>query len=85
MSRIDPIELLRRQYLQLLEPDELTWPTGDLLRLPETQAKIFDGMFNDSKITFPVPDRYKIRVLKKSIKLMSDAIEDPEEDVRRPK
>lgn len=81
MPQIDPVELLRRQYLQLLDPEQLRMPSMDLLRLSQTQADVYNGMFNESRVAFPPPDRYRFRVLKRLVKALEDAVVDPEEDV----
>ena len=81
MIQIHPIELLRRQYLQLLDPEELTLPQAEMLRSPEIQAQIYRDMFNESLHIFLPPDRYRFRVLKRLIRALEEAIEDPEEDV----
>lgn len=77
-------ELLRRQYLQMLEPDKLILPCKEELRLPQTQAFIFATMFNSESISFVPPVRYRFRVLKKIITALEESIIDPEEDVRLP-
>lgn len=83
MGIIAPVELLKRQYLQLIGPEGLTLPPKEVLRLPETQAQIYNDMFDESRlIDYKVPERYKLRVLKRLVKALEDAIEDPEEDVR---
>ena len=84
MADIDSIELLRRQYLQLLDPDELALPNPELLRLPSTQSRMYDRMFNEAKKVYPPPERYKFRVLKRLVGALEQAIEDPEEDVGPP-
>lgn len=75
------IELLRRQYLQLLDPYKLCLPTADLLRLPETQACLFDTIFRYDCFPFAPPDWYKQRVLKVVVHAIEDAFLDPDEDV----
>lgn len=81
MKELDPVELLRRQYLQCLDPDSLILPKAENLRLPETQDRIYSRMFDERTVTFPPPVRYRFRVLKKIIAALEEAIEDPEEDV----
>ncbi len=81
MDIITPVELLKRQYLQLIDPEKLTLPRKDLLKLPDTQAHIYNDMFDESRITYMPPERYRFRVLKRLVKALEDAIEDPEEDV----
>ena len=81
MEIIVPVELLRRQYLQLLDPEELTLPRKELLIVPDTQAQIYNEMFDESRLTYAPPERYKFRVLKRLVKALEDAVEDPEEDV----
>lgn len=81
MESLDPVELLRRQYLQLLDPDELSLPSNELLRLPGTQAQMFSKMFNESNFTYSPPERYRFRVLKKLVNALEQSVQDPEEDV----
>ena len=82
MNSLGPVELLKRQYLQLVDPEELTLPRKEVLRLPDIQAQIYKEMFDEDNITYAPPERYKLRVLKNLVKALEDAIEDPEEDVR---
>lgn len=81
MNSIDPVELMKRQYLQLSDPDELGFPPQELLRWPGTQAQIYDAMFNESSSMYLPPKRYRFRVLKRIVSLLEQAIQDPEEDV----
>ena len=81
MNTIAPVELLKRQYLQLTDPEELVLPTKEVLRLPDIQAQIYNDMFDESNIVYAPPERYRFRVLKRLVKALEDAIEDPEEDV----
>lgn len=78
------LELLRRQYFQLWEPDKLTVPSMDIIKLPGVQASIFESMFKEKNLKFAPPDRYKLRVLKKLVDMIERAIVDPEEDVGFP-
>jgi protein-lysine N-methyltransferase EEF2KMT len=78
------VQLLRRQYLQMVEPDKLTLPSMEVLRLPQTQAYIFDAFFNSDKVFFLPPDRYQFRVLKKLLYALEQSIFDPGEDVGVP-
>lgn len=81
MDIISPVELLKRQYLQLTDPEELSLPRKEVVRLPDIQAQIYDDMFDESNIIYAPPERYRFRVLKRLVKALEDAIEDPEEDV----
>ena len=81
MNIVAPIELLKRQYLQLTDPEELTLPRKEVLRLPDIQAQIYNDMFDESNIVYAPPERYRFRVLKRLVKALEDAVEDPEEDV----
>ena len=81
MNIIAPVELLKRQYLQLTDPEALTLPRKESLRLPDIQAQIYNDLFNESNIVYAPPKRYRFRVLKRLVKALEDAIEDPEEDV----
>ncbi|MCJ1388549.1 hypothetical protein MMC18_001396 [Xylographa bjoerkii] len=77
---MDNLELLRRQYLQLIEPECLALPSLDSIRLPQVQAYLYETMFREGSLHYSPPDRYKIRVLKKLIEIMESAIIDPDED-----
>jgi len=81
---MDQLQLLKRQYLQLLDPEQLSLPPADVIRLPYVQAQIYETMFRDGCLSFPPPDRYKLRVLKMLVQRMEAAIDDPEEDVGSP-
>lgn len=81
MNTIAPVELLKRQYLQLTDPEELALPHKEVLKLPDIQAQIYNDMFDESNIIYAPPARYRFRVLKRLVKALEDAIEDPEEDV----
>ena len=80
----EAVEILRRQYLQLLDPKELAIPTHDILRRPHVQDQIYKSMFKLEDMLFPIPFRYQLRVLKRLLESIENAIEDPEEDVRLP-
>jgi len=84
MYKIDPVELLTRQYLQLVDIDQLTFPSKDLLRLPEIQGRIYDCMLDESKIVYSPPKRYRYRMLKRLMNVLEEAIIDPEQDVCDP-
>ena len=75
------VEILKRQYLQLIDPEELRIPPYEILRLPETQAYIYSIMFEDSKYRFEPPEHYKFRVLKKLVNELEVSVQDPDEDV----
>ena len=81
MGTVQPVELLKRQYLQLIGPEQLTLPTKGLLRSPEIQAQIYHSMFDDSVLSFAPPERYRLRVLKRLVNAIEEAILDTEEDV----
>lgn len=81
MGTVHPVELLKRQYLQLIGPEQLTLPKKELLRSPEIQAQIYHSMFDDSVLSFAPPERYRLRVLKRLVNAIEEAILDPEEDV----
>ncbi len=76
------IELLRRQYLQLVDPDLLTLPSNPLLIRPEIQAHIYISMFQQASIIDMPPDRYRFRVLKRLINRLEQAFQNSEDDVR---
>jgi hypothetical protein len=76
------LQLFRRQYLQLLEPDFLAWPQPQLLRHGDAQAWLFKHMFDESRNAQLPPERYQLRVLRPLVARIEKAIQDPDEDVR---
>ncbi|KAI5928100.1 putative methyltransferase-domain-containing protein [Camillea tinctor] len=72
--------LLRRQYLQLFEPDFLAWPPPQLLRSADAQAWIHKHMFDENRNEKLPPPRYRLRVLKPLLARIEKSIQDPEED-----
>ena len=83
MEAVEPVELLRRQYLQVIDPEQLKLPARNLLKLPDVQAKIYEYMFNGANVIYPPAERYRFRCLKRIVQALEDAIEDPDEDVGR--
>ncbi|EDU43841.1 methyltransferase [Pyrenophora tritici-repentis] len=82
---IDPantsqLRILQRQYFQLVEPNQLTWPDDATLKAPEVQSWLFSNLFDMANITSPPPDRYQLRILKQLIAKLERSITDPEED-----
>ncbi|KAL9104521.1 MAG: hypothetical protein Q9163_000552 [Psora crenata] len=65
MASVPPVKLLSRQYYQLVDPEQLTLPAPDFLRLPEVQNRIYDEMFEDGTLQCLPPERYRFRVLKR--------------------
>jgi hypothetical protein len=78
------LQVLQRQYLQLVEPHQLRWPVDAVLKQPNVQAWMYHEMFDMENIKSPPPDRYQLRVLKMLVAKLERAIEDPEEDVGLP-
>ncbi|KAH7067770.1 putative methyltransferase-domain-containing protein [Paraphoma chrysanthemicola] len=74
------LQILQRQYFQLVEPHQLRWPEIETLKKPNVQAWLFTNMFDLDKVKSPPPDRYQLRVLKLVISKLERAIVDPEED-----
>lgn len=69
------VQLLRRQYLQLVEPSNLSFPTDPLtLHSPHFQASLYESLFASNhpfNNTFP-PERYTALVLKRLITKLSE-------------
>lgn len=78
------VDLLRRQYLQLVEPEQLLLPAAKTLKSPGVQARLYSRLFNNDTFSFPPPDRYRFRVLKRVINLLEKSFIDPDEDVGFP-
>lgn len=77
------IRLFRRQYLQLLDAQNLTWPSSDTLRSSQAQEWIYENLFQTDHVAhFLPPERYRLRILKLLMSKIESSIVDPEEDVR---
>lgn len=76
------LRILQRQYFQLVEPSQLHWPSGDILKDATVQAWLFANLFDAGKVLSPPLERYQLRVLKLLISKLEQSITDPEEDVR---
>ncbi|KAF2448249.1 hypothetical protein P171DRAFT_428359, partial [Karstenula rhodostoma CBS 690.94] len=72
----------RRQYFQLVDPPQLRWLEGRVLKDPEVQTWMFSHLFDAEKSSTLPPDRYRLRVLKVLVSKLEKAIDDPDEDVR---
>ncbi|KAH9893797.1 putative methyltransferase-domain-containing protein [Xylariomycetidae sp. FL2044] len=78
---IDPqLLLLRRQYLQLFEPDFMAWPPPQLLRDPDVQNWLYRHMFDAGRNARLPPERYQMRVLKPLVARIERAVQDPDQD-----
>ena len=75
------LNTLRRQYLQLVEPNKLRWPDAATLKAPDVQSWIYTNLFTSDTNSALPPERYQLRVLKLLISKIEKAIDDPEEDV----
>lgn len=77
------IRLFRRQYLQLLDTQNLAWPSSETLRSSQAQEWLFENLFQADDVSrFLPPERYRLRVLKLLMSKIENSIVDPEEDVR---
>ena len=80
-SMSGPIDLLRRQYLQLVDLKHLSIPDLDIIKKSDVQAEIYHTMFQEDSLPFPPPAKYQLRVLKLLMQVIERAVTDPEEDV----
>ncbi|KAI1821046.1 putative methyltransferase-domain-containing protein [Xylaria intraflava] len=81
MANADPqLQLFKRQYIQLFEPDFLAWPHQQLLRRSDAQAWLFKHLFDVSRNPRLPPERYQLRVLRQLIARIEKSIQDPDED-----
>ncbi|OCK81091.1 hypothetical protein K432DRAFT_296320 [Lepidopterella palustris CBS 459.81] len=74
------VNLLRRQYFQLVDLEHLQWPNSEFLKKVDVQAWIYQNLFDEGKLQSPPPIRYQARVLKQLVSRIEGAIVDPEED-----
>jgi hypothetical protein len=81
---IRQLQVLQRQYFQLVDPQSLRWPDDGALKASDAQSWMYNKMFDVENIKSLPPGRYRLRVLKLLIHKLEGAIDDPEEDVRPP-
>lgn len=81
---LSQLRVLQRQYLQLVEPSQLRWPSDRVLMASDVQSWMFTNLFDLDRVKSPPPERYQLRVLKLLISKLERSIDDPEEDVRFP-
>ncbi|KAI9848307.1 MAG: hypothetical protein M1837_000571 [Sclerophora amabilis] len=74
------LNLFKRQYLQVIELDLLAFPESSFLRDAEFQRSLYDEIFKQESMSYPSPDRYRMRTLKALIAKIEGSILDPDED-----
>ncbi|KAI1472121.1 putative methyltransferase-domain-containing protein [Daldinia caldariorum] len=78
---VDPqLLLLRRQYIQLFEPDFLAWPPAKFLKDADVQKWLYKHLFDPSRNQILPPEGYQLRVLKKLVTKLEKETENGEED-----
>lgn len=83
-GEMQALQVFRAQYFQLLDLVQMRWPEAQLLKRPDVQAWLFAEMFDRDSIQYPPPERYQMRVLKRLVSTIEQAIDNPEEDVCKP-
>jgi hypothetical protein len=81
MPDLARLRVFQRQYFQLVEPSQLSWPQESVLKSAHVQSWMFANLFDLARIKSPPPERYQLRVLKLLITKLERSIIDPEEDV----
>ncbi|KAI1204552.1 putative methyltransferase-domain-containing protein [Annulohypoxylon truncatum] len=76
---IDPrLLILRRQYMQLFEPDFLAWPPSSLLKSADVQKWLYKRLFDPSLNPKLPPEGYQMRVLKLLLSKIKKATDEHE-------
>ncbi|KAI0142616.1 putative methyltransferase-domain-containing protein [Hypoxylon sp. NC0597] len=79
---VDPqLLLLRRQYMQLFEPDFLAWPPPKFLKGKDVQKWLYRYMFDQSRNPRLPPEGYQMHVLKQLISKIEKVAGNPEDEV----
>ena len=78
----EKLELLRRQYFQLLPLDQITFQSDEQLKGAQFQAQLYHGLFAPDLDESAPPVGYKVRVLREVVRRIESSISDPDEDVR---
>ena len=79
------LQLFKRQFLQLVEPQNLAVPDGKILKSSSAQQFLYENLFQvapGDELDFDTLLSYKTRVLKTVLARIENAITDYEEDVR---
>ncbi|KAL8931788.1 MAG: hypothetical protein Q9216_007071 [Gyalolechia sp. 2 TL-2023] len=74
------LELFRRKYLQMVDPVELPYPSGDLIKPLMVQEWLCEKLFNTNRCQHLPNTRYVFRVMKKLLHTLEKAMEDPDKD-----
>ncbi|KAI0376563.1 putative methyltransferase-domain-containing protein [Hypomontagnella monticulosa] len=78
---IDPqLLLLRRQYLQLFEPDFLAWPPAKFLNNADVQTWLYKHLFDPNGNPRLPPEKYQLEVLKHLIAKVKNTNMVPDEN-----
>ncbi|KAF2434468.1 hypothetical protein EJ08DRAFT_657212 [Tothia fuscella] len=77
---INALEIFETQYLQLLDPTDLTWPLNEVLRQLDAQTWLYEHLINSSNVQYLPPERYQRRVMKKLFERVESSIQDPNQD-----
>ncbi len=77
----ESLELFRRQYLQLLPPDQVAFPSDHIIKDPAFQRALYERIFSPESQTYHPPDRYRLRMLKAIISKIDACFDDLDEDV----
>ncbi|KAI2601817.1 putative methyltransferase-domain-containing protein [Hypoxylon sp. NC1633] len=78
---VDPLLLLlRRQYMQVFEPDFLAWPPLKVLKNVDVQRWLYRHLFDTSRSCRLPPETYQMCVLKRLVAKIRKVIEDSEHD-----
>ncbi|KAI4287120.1 MAG: hypothetical protein L6R35_003624 [Caloplaca aegaea] len=74
------IDIFMRKYLQMIDPLELTYPSGEVIKSSAAQSWLVDNLFDRSRWQRLPTARYSYRVMKALIHILTVAISDTEED-----
>ena len=78
------LELFRRQYFQLLPPEQIVFPPDNILKEPAFQVALMGKVFGNESHVYHPSNRYRLRILKAIIGKIEASFQDPDEDVRVP-
>ncbi|OTB04625.1 hypothetical protein M426DRAFT_11511 [Hypoxylon sp. CI-4A] len=80
-GNVDPqLLLVRRQYMQLFEPDFLAWPSPKYLKDTDIQKWLYKYLFDPRRNPRLPPASYQVRVLEQLIAKINKTIHNTEED-----
>jgi hypothetical protein len=81
-SNVNALELVVRQYFQMLEAQAIKWPASVVFKAAEVQAWMYENIFSAETSILPQPpDHYRVQILKQIVSKIEAVVTDSDDDV----